>query len=68
MEKANLLDAICIGKENDKKASESYANAAKRIDTLGKRLFETLSEFEQFHNVNLPSENSLPHNGIEQLQ
>lgn len=30
-------------------AVESYANAAKKINTLGKKLFEQLSEFEQLH-------------------
>jgi rubrerythrin len=49
MDTPNLLDALRIVKENEKIASESYANAARKINTLGKRLFEQLSEFEQFH-------------------
>jgi rubrerythrin len=28
---------------------ESYANAAKKINSLGKKLFEQLSEFEKYH-------------------
>jgi beta-galactosidase/beta-glucuronidase len=49
MNTTNLLDAIRVVKENERIASESYANAAKRINTLGKALFEKLSEFERFH-------------------
>jgi rubrerythrin len=49
MDTSNLLDAIRIVKENERIASESYANAAKKIDTLGKMIFEQLSEFEKFH-------------------
>jgi rubrerythrin len=45
----SLLDAIRIAKENERLASESYANAARKINTLGKKLFEQLSEFEKFH-------------------
>jgi rubrerythrin len=45
----NLLDAIRITKENERLASESYANAAQKINSLGKKLFEQLSEFEKFH-------------------
>ncbi len=49
MNKPNLLDAIRIVKENERIATESYANAAKKINTLGRQLFEQLSEFEAFH-------------------
>ena len=49
MNTPSLLDAIRIVKENERLASESYANAAKKINTLGKKLFEQLSEFEKFH-------------------
>jgi rubrerythrin len=49
MEKPNLLDAIRIAKENEWLAAESYAKAARMITTLGRKLFEQLSEFEQFH-------------------
>jgi len=46
----NLLDAIRIVKENEKKALEYYTKEAKRIDNpLGKKLFEQLSDFEKFH-------------------
>jgi rubrerythrin len=49
MNTPNLLDAIRVAKENERIASESYANAATQINTLGKKLFEQLSKFEQFH-------------------
>jgi rubrerythrin len=49
MNTPTLIDAIRIAKENERLASESYANAAKKINTLGKKLFEQLSEFEKFH-------------------
>ena len=49
MNTPNLLDAIRIVKENEKSARDSYANAAKKVNPLGKKLFEQLSEFEQFH-------------------
>ena len=49
MNTPNLLDAIRIVKENERLASETYANAAKKVNTLGKQLFIQLSEFEQFH-------------------
>jgi rubrerythrin len=45
----NLLDAVRIVKENERLAMESYANAAKKINPLGKALFEQLSEFEKYH-------------------
>jgi rubrerythrin len=64
MNTPNLLDAIRIVKENERIASESYANAAKRINTLGKQLFEQLSEFEKFHYEKLTAlEKSLEEKG-----
>jgi rubrerythrin len=50
MSTTNLLDAIRVAKENERIASESYANAAKiKSFSTGKELFEQLSEFEKFH-------------------
>jgi rubrerythrin len=50
MNTTNLLEAIRAAKENERLASESYANAAKNKSfSLGKELFEQLSEFEKFH-------------------
>jgi len=49
MNTPNLLDAVRIVKENERLAVESYANAAKKINSLGKKLFEQLSEFEKYH-------------------
>ena len=45
----SLLDAVRIVKENERLASESYANAAKKTKTLARKVFEQLSEFEQYH-------------------
>lgn len=46
----SLLDAIRVVKENERKAMESYADAARNIHhSMGKRLFEQLSEFETYH-------------------
>lgn len=46
----SLLDAIRIAKENERRASDSYRNAIPEIQhTVGKRLFQELSDFEQFH-------------------
>jgi rubrerythrin len=45
----DLLDAIRIVKENERMAYESYANAAKIVTSLGKKIFEQLSEFEKYH-------------------
>jgi rubrerythrin len=45
----NLLDAIRVVKENERIASEKYANAAQMLGQVGKELFLQLSEFEQFH-------------------
>ena len=50
MSTTNLLDAIRVVKENERIASESYANAAKAIShPRGKELFIQLSEFEAYH-------------------
>ena len=50
MSKTNLLDAIRVAKENERIASESYANAAKNKNfSTGKELFMQLSEFEKYH-------------------
>jgi rubrerythrin len=49
MNTPNLLDAIRVVKENERLASETYANAAKKINTMGRELFERLSEFEKYH-------------------
>ena len=50
MSTPNLLDAIRVVKENERIASESYADAAKNLrNPLGKKLFEQLSEFEKYH-------------------
>lgn len=46
----NLLDAVRVVKENERLATQSYAEAAKNIDNLlGKHLFEELSKFEAYH-------------------
>ena len=64
MNTPNLLDAIRIVKENERLAVESYANAAKRINPLGKKLFEQLSEFEKYHYERLTAlEKSLEESG-----
>lgn len=50
MSTTNLLDAIRVVKENERIASESYANASKSIShPRGKDLFMQLSEFEAYH-------------------
>ena len=50
MNNKSLLDAIRVVKENERIASASYTDAAKRISNpMGKQLFEQLSEFEQYH-------------------
>jgi rubrerythrin len=50
MSTTNLLDAIRVAKENERIASESYANAAKNKNfSTGKELFMQLSEFEKYH-------------------
>lgn len=46
----NLLDAIRAAKENERTASQSYAESVSKIkDPMGKKLFEELSAFEQHH-------------------
>lgn len=50
MNTTTLLDAIRVVKENERKASLSYAEASKNLwDPWGKELFAQLSQFEQFH-------------------
>ena len=50
MNTPSLLDAVRVVKENERLASASYASAAQKIsNSLGKQLFEQLSEFEKFH-------------------
>jgi hypothetical protein len=50
MSTTNLLDAIRAVKENERIASESYADAAKTIrHQMGKELFTQLSKFENYH-------------------
>jgi rubrerythrin len=50
MSTPSLLDAIRVVKENEKTATQNYAEAAKKIDNpLGKTLFEELSKFEVYH-------------------
>jgi rubrerythrin len=50
MNTPNLLDAIRVVKENERIASASYADAAQKIrHSMGKKLFEQLAEFENFH-------------------
>lgn len=65
MSTPNLLDAIRVVKENERRASESYADAAKKIrHPIGKNLFEQLSKFEQFHYERLTAlEKSLEEKG-----
>jgi rubrerythrin len=50
MTKTTLLDAIHVARENERKAVDFYADAAKKTgSTLGRQLFTQLSEFEEFH-------------------
>ena len=50
MSTTSLLDAIRVVKENERIASQSYADAAKTIrHSMGKELFTQLSEFEKHH-------------------
>jgi rubrerythrin len=45
-----LLDAIKIAMEAEKKAATAYREAAAQtINPLGKRLFDKLTEFEEYH-------------------
>jgi rubrerythrin len=54
MSNTNILDAIKVVKENERIASETYAGAAQKISNpMGKKLFEQLSEFEQYHFVQI---------------
>jgi rubrerythrin len=64
MNAPSLLDAIRIVKGNERLAAESYANAAKIVNTLVKELFIQLSKFETFHYEKLTAlEKSLEENG-----
>ncbi len=49
MNNPNLLDAIRVAKENERIASERYADAANMLGQVGKELFMQLSEFEKYH-------------------
>jgi rubrerythrin len=50
MSSPSLLDAIAVVKENERLASESYADAAQKISNpSGKMVFEELSAFERYH-------------------
>ena len=50
MSTPSLLDAVRVVKENERIASASYADAARKMsDSMGKQLFQQLSEFERFH-------------------
>ena len=61
----NLLDAICVAKEDERVASQSYAEASRKIkNPMGKKLFEELSEFEKHHYEQLTAlETSLEESG-----
>jgi rubrerythrin len=61
----NLLDAIQVVKENEKNATEKYAEAAKGlVNPLARELFVQLSEFERFHLAKLTAlEKSLQESG-----
>jgi rubrerythrin len=64
MDIPNLLDAVRIVKENERLAADTYANAAKKVNPLGKDLFIQLSAFEQFHYEKLTAlEKSLEESG-----
>ena len=50
MSTPNLLDAIRVVRENERIASESYAEVAQKITNPSSRmLFEELAEFENYH-------------------
>jgi rubrerythrin len=50
MVSTSLLEAIRVAKENERIASDFYANAAKTTGSqMGRHLFEQLAEFEQYH-------------------
>jgi rubrerythrin len=61
----SLLDAIRVVKENERVASKSYAEAAKKIrNPIGYELFCQLSDFEKYHLKQLISlEKSLQEKG-----
>jgi rubrerythrin len=65
MSSPNLLDAIRVVKENERMASESYANAANKVgDQMSKKVFEMLCEFEKVHYAQLTTlEKSLEESG-----
>ena len=65
MSTRKLLEAIRIVKENERRALESYAEAAQSINNpMGKELFTQLSEFEKYHYEQLSAlENSLEAEG-----
>lgn len=60
----NLLEAIRAVKENERVASEFYANAAKKTgNPMGKDLFVKLSDFEKLHYLKVSAlEKSLQEN------
>jgi rubrerythrin len=54
MQTTNLLEAIRVVKENERMASEFYANAANTTgSSLGRELFKQLRAFEEFHYARL---------------
>jgi rubrerythrin len=61
----SLLDAVRVVKENERIATQSYADAARKIgNPLGKSLFEELSKFEAYHYEQLTAlEKSLSESG-----
>jgi hypothetical protein len=61
----NLLDAVRVVKEKERVASKSYAEASRKIkNSMGKKLFEELSEFEKYHYEQLTAlETSLEESG-----
>ena len=62
----SLLDAVRVVKENERRATQNYAEAAKNTDNpLGKTLFEELSKFEAYHYERLTAlEKSLAESGL----
>lgn len=63
---AGLADAIRIAKENEKTAADFYANAAKTSrNSMAKKLFDQLTEFEKIHYERLTAlEKSLSQKGV----
>ena len=45
----NLLDAIQIAREAERKAAAFYADAAQKTEALGQELLDQLAEFERHH-------------------